>query len=68
MGSPLRGLTALEGTLAIGRQADPVAAEEVKTRMDIARSQTRTPVSAPDRSFFSMVKDWLKAKETAQPL
>ncbi len=50
---------------AIGRQADPFPAEEVKVRMDTARAQTKTPASAPDRSFLSTVKDWLKAKETA---
>ncbi len=59
------GLAVLEGALAIGRQADPFPAEEVKTRMDTARSQTRTPTSTPDRSFLTIVKDWLKAKETA---
>ncbi len=59
------GLAVLEGALAIGRQADPFPAEEVKTRMDTARAQTRMPTSAPDRSFLTIVKDWLKAKETA---
>ena len=55
------GLKALEGALAIGRQADPFPAEEVKARMDAARTTplTLTPVSeiapaAPD-TFFSKV-------------
>ncbi len=59
------GLEVLEGALAIGRQADPFPAEEVKTRMDTARTEARTSTSAPDRSFLTIVKDWLKAKETA---
>ncbi len=59
------GLEVLEGALAIGRQAGPFPAEEVKIRMDTARAQARMPTSAPDRSFLTMVKDWLKAKETA---
>ncbi len=65
------GLKALEGALAIGRQADSFAPDEVKTRMDSARTEalTRTVVlesgsSAPDSSFFSKVKSWLTMKET----
>lgn len=74
------GLKALEGALAIGRQAEPFPAEEVKTRMDTARANTTRhetkahiePVKAtgtaskptPDRSFFGQVKSWLAMKET----
>ncbi len=66
------GLKALEGALAIGRQADPFAPDEVKARMEAARAETlaRTAIlesapSTPNKSLFSVVKDWLKAKETA---
>lgn len=37
------GLKALEGALAIGRQADPLGPDEVQTRMDEARFIRRTP-------------------------
>ncbi len=69
------GLKALDGALAIGRQADPFAPDEVKTRMEAVRAETlaRTAIlesapSTPNKSLFSVVKGWLKAKETAQPL
>jgi hypothetical protein len=60
-----RGLMALEGALAIGRQADPLGAEEVRTRMDAARADRRGPTRAAapapvsDKPFFSKVKSWL---------
>ncbi len=47
-----RGLKVLEGALAIGRQADPLALAEVQTRMDGARARTGKP-------FFSKAKSWL---------
>jgi hypothetical protein len=53
------GLEALEGALAIGRQADPFPAEEVQTRMDAVRGQATTPTSVPDHAFFEKVKGWL---------
>ena len=66
------GLKALDGALAIGRQADPFDPHEVKTRMDTARTEpvTRaatheTDLSVPDSSFFSKVKSWLTLKEPA---
>jgi hypothetical protein len=66
------GLKALEGALAIGRQADPFAADEVKTRMDAARTEPFARAAileriswAPDSSFFSKVKNWLTTNEMA---
>jgi hypothetical protein len=66
------GLKALDGALAIGRQADPLGPDEVKTRLDEARTKppTRTVVpesgpSAPDGSFLTKVRHWFKAKEPA---
>ena len=59
------GIEVLEGALAIGRQADPFAADEVKARMDTVRAQATTPTSVPDTPLFTKIKKWLTAKETA---
>ncbi len=66
------GLKVLDGALAIGRQADPFAPNEVKTRMDVARTKpsTVTVVSerallAPDSSLFSKVKGWFARTKAA---
>ena len=63
------GLEALEGALAIGRQADPLGPEEVRTRMDAARtgmralSRVEAPASSSVQPFVSKVKSWLNMKE-----
>jgi hypothetical protein len=63
-----KGLEALEGALAIGRQADPLGPEEVQIRMDAARAgpskrpRTATPTPAPDKPLLSTVKSWLTVK------
>jgi hypothetical protein len=59
------GLEVLEGALAIGRQADPFAADEVKARLDLVRAKAQSSTSVEDHPFFSKVKDWLTTKETA---
>ena len=65
-----RGLKALEGALAIGRQADPLGPEEVQARMDAARTgqfkptRAATPASVTHKPFFSKIKSWLTTKET----
>ena len=65
-----RGLEALEGALAIGRQADPLGPDEVLTRMDAARAgksapaKVEVPASGPDKPFISKVKSWLTLKAT----
>ncbi len=59
------GLEVLETALAIGRQADPFAAEEVKARMDTVRAGATTPTSVPDTPLFAKIKKWLTTKETA---
>jgi hypothetical protein len=70
------GLQALDGALAIGRQADPFAAEQVQARLDAARSKARAdeantstlvvgsaPASAS--AILSKVKSWFAVKEDA---
>jgi hypothetical protein len=66
------GLKALDGALAIGRQADPFAPSEVKARMDVARTKpatvTEVSESAPlaaDSSLFSKVKGWFAREKAA---
>ena len=57
------GLEALEGALAIGRQADPLGPNEVQTRMEAVRAKATTPTSTRTVPFFSKVKSWLTMKE-----
>ncbi len=59
------GLQALEGALAIGRQADPFASEEVQARMAAVRTRAQAPESVPDHLFFSKLMNWFTTKETA---
>ncbi len=51
----LQRVEVLEGALAIGRQADPVGYEEVRTRLDDAKSRV------PDTSLSAKFKSWLAA-------
>jgi hypothetical protein len=46
------GIIVLEGALALGRQAEPLAQEEVRTRMDTARDAT-------SRKTLAKLKHWL---------
>jgi hypothetical protein len=65
-----RGLRILEEALAIGRQADPLGPDEVRTRMEAAWGGLFKPTrpaasaSAPDKRFALKVKSWLSLKET----
>ena len=57
------GLRALEGALAIGRQADPLGGEMAMIRLDEARTRARVEEPLRDQPFFSTVKSWLTMKE-----
>ena len=57
------GLEVLEGALAIGRQADPFPAEEVKVRMTTVQAQATTATSLPDTPLFAKIQNWLTSKE-----
>ncbi len=61
------GLNALEGALAIGRQANPLGPDEVQVRMDAARVGNSRPTkpTTPDKPLLSKVKSWLTTKEIA---
>jgi hypothetical protein len=54
-----QGVKALEGALAIGRQADRPGVAEVKTRMDIVQERATTATSVPDSPVFSKIASWL---------
>jgi hypothetical protein len=65
-----RGLEVLEGALAIGRQADALALEDVRGRMDRVKSSmkagqgtTSTPASSAGIHLVSKLKSWLGGKK-----
>jgi hypothetical protein len=62
-----RGLEVLEGALAIGRQADPFAPDEVRTRLDAVRAEATTPTSIPDMPVFAKIKSWFASKGEVEP-
>ena len=57
----LEGLQILEGALAIGRQAEASAPDEVRTRMEVLQRST-TGGSIADSPNFAKVKSWFEAK------
>jgi len=63
-----RGLEILEGALAIGRQADALALEAVKTRMDSVQGQAATTTSVPDTHLFAKIKDWFGLTKQTEPV
>jgi hypothetical protein len=52
-------LEVLEGALAIGRQADVVVTEEVRSRLDAVQKSAKAPTSVADHLKFSKIKAWL---------
>jgi hypothetical protein len=57
-----RGLRVLEGALAIGRQADPYAADEVRTRMDLIREKAAPVPAAAHMPMVAKLKSWFGIK------
>ena len=51
-------LKILEGALAIGRQADLLAPEEVTTRLEVVQRSAPTPTSAGSSSKLAKIKAW----------
>jgi len=56
------GFRVLEGALAIGRQADLFATDEVRTRMEAVQAGATTPTSVPDTPLFAKIKSWFGTK------
>jgi hypothetical protein len=52
------GLQILEGALAIGRQADGLAPEEVTTRLEAVQQTAPTPTKAAYSSKLAKIKAW----------
>ncbi|MGF9763071.1 hypothetical protein AAII07_48770 [Microvirga sp. 0TCS3.31] len=52
------GLMVLEGALAIGRQANDLPTEEVRTRMESAQQDAPSPTSETDNFLFSKFQGW----------
>ncbi len=52
------GLQILEGALAIGRQADMLAPEEVTTRLESVRQSATAPAPAASSSKLAKIKAW----------
>jgi hypothetical protein len=61
------GLNVLGGALAIGRQANLFAPEEVRTRMDAVRESASTSTSIADSPVFAKIKSWLGSKGQVEP-
>src|SRR5829696_1361009 len=60
------GLKTLEGALAIGRQAEALAPEALRTRMDLVQGRASSATSVPDSAFFSKIKGWLLATKQTE--
>ena len=57
-----KGIEILEGALAIGRQAEPLAPDIAQARMEAVRGRVLTATPMPDRPVLGKVKAWLTAK------
>ena len=63
-----KGLAVLKGALAIGRQADALGLDTVKTRMGAVQGRAITSTSVAERPLLSKIKGWFgatKQNETA---
>jgi len=57
----------LEGVLAIGRQADGLVPDEVRTRMATVQRNAATPTSVADYPMFAKIKNWFSATKKTEP-
>ena len=53
--------------MAIGRQADGPAPQEVRTRMAAVQRNAATPTSVADHPMFAKIKSWFGAAKTTEP-
>ena len=58
-------LAVLEGALAIGRQADTLGLDTVKTRMEAVQGRAATSVA--DNTLFSKFKSWFGGAKQSEP-
>jgi hypothetical protein len=60
------GLNVLEEALAIGRQADALGVDEVRTRLGEVQSRASRTKSVPDAPVFALIKSWFERKKETQ--
>ena len=60
-------LAVLEGALAIGRQADTLGLDTVKTRMKAGQGQATTATSGADTQLLSKLKSWFAVAKQKEP-
>ena len=63
-----KGLETLEGALAIGRQADQLPLDAVKTRMETVQQEATTPTSVADSPLFAKIKSWFATTKGTEPV
>jgi hypothetical protein len=61
------GLRVLEGALAIGRQANAIAATDVRSRMDEVQSRWSRMTSRGDTPVISKIKSWFLPEKQTEP-
>jgi hypothetical protein len=61
------GLAVLEEALAIGRQADALGLDTVKTRMGAVQSRATTATSVADTPLLSKLKSWFGVAKQTEP-
>jgi hypothetical protein len=61
-----QGIETLGGALAIGRQAEALAPDAAKTRMEAVQARAGTPTSISDTLFFSKIKSWLVPRKQTE--
>jgi len=61
------GLAVLEGALAIGRQADALGLDTVKTMMGAVQGRATTATSIANRPLLSKLKGWLGVAKQTEP-
>jgi hypothetical protein len=60
------GLKVLDAALAIGRQADTLASDAVRTSMESVQERATSATSVADIPVFAKVKSWLERKKTTE--
>src|SRR5829696_116787 len=60
-----KGLSILEHALVIGRKAEAVPPDAVKTRLLAVQTSAATATSIPDTPVFATMKSWFVKKHTA---
>ena len=61
------GLAVLEGALAIGRQANALELDTVRTRMEAVQGRATLATSVADNTLLSKIKSWFGAAKQTEP-